>query len=680
MQEFRTEDLRNVILLSHTGAGKTSLAEAMMYNAGVIQRIGKVDDGSAASDSEPEEIKRKSSISTSLAPLEWNKKKINLLDVPGYFDFIGEVKAALRVADAAVIIVDASAGIQVGTEIMWDYANEMQLPRIVFINRIDRENADFQKTLEQIQERFGRDCVPLQLPIGERDNFQGVYDLISGKAEGDAKEDAVSGDIETSRDKLVEGIAETNEELTTKYLEGEEISEDEIRNTLRAGVLQNKLIPVMVGSALNNQGISQLMDAICEYLPSPKDRGSIQVQKDSTQESLDPDDNAPLSVLVFKTSADPYVGRMNYLRVFSGMLNSDSSVWNTSKRKPERIAQLFVKQGKSQESISRLVAGDIGLVSKLTDTVTGDTLSNENHPVSFTPIDFPDPGLSLAVHPKTKADFDKLGTALSKIREEDPSLTMRKEPDTGETILSGYGEAQMEVVTDKIKRKFNVEAELATPKVPYKETISTSTKAEYRHKKQSGGHGQYGHVLIQLDPLPRGQNYEFVDAIVGGVIPKRFIPAVEKGVVEALGEGVLAGYPVVDVKVTLYDGSYHSVDSSDEAFKMAGSHALRKGVSEAKPVLLEPIMNVRVTVPESLTGDVVGDLNGKRARISGMNPEGGINVIDAQAPYSEMMRYSVDLRSMTQGRGTYSMDFSHYEEAPSHVTQKVAEEAKKSKE
>ncbi|MCL0058313.1 elongation factor G [Dehalococcoidia bacterium] len=676
MQGFRTEDIRNVLLLSHTGAGKTSLAEAMLYDAGVTTRLGKVDDGNTVADFEPEEIKRRSSISTSLLPFEWKKTKINVIDVPGYFDFVGEVKSALRVADGAVIVVCAASGVEVGTEIVWEYADEIGLPRIIFVNKIDRENADFSKVVEQIEERFGRRCVPVQFPIGSQDNFQGVFDLISMQPSGYA----IPQDwIDAFREKLVEGVAETDDDLATKYLEGEEITEEDIRSALRTGIRENKIAPILMGTALRDRNIPELLDAICNYLPSPKDRGEIAVHRGETEEMLEPDDSAPLSALVFKTSADPYVGKMSYLRVFSGAISSDSSVWNAGQGKAERIGQLYTMRGKTQEPTPQIVAGDIGVVTKLADTGTGDTLSRQDHPVSFDPIEFPPPSFSVAVYPKTKADFDKLGMVLSKLNEEDPSLSLRRDADTGETILSGHGEAQLEVVADKMKRKFSLAADFTVPRIPYKETVTVPVEAEYKHKKQTGGHGQYGHVLIRIEPLPRGGGYEFEEKIVGGAIPKNYIPAVGKGITEGLQEGVLAGCPIVDLKVILYDGTYHPVDSSDIAFKIAGSHALRKGVSQAQPVLLEPIMSVTITVPDAFTGDVMGGLNGKRARIMGMNPEGGVNIIEAQAPLAEMLRYSIDLRSMTQGRGSYTIRFSHYEEVPAHLAQKIIAEAAKEK-
>lgn len=681
MREYRTENIRNVILLSHTGAGKTSLAEAMLFDSKAITRLGRVDDGSTVTDFEPEEIKRHSSISTALAPVEWKDTKINIIDVPGYFDFVGEVKAALRVADAALVVICAASGVEVGTEMAWQYADEVNLPRMIVINKMDRENADFAKVLAQVEAKFGRKCVPVQIPIGAESSFQGVFDLIAQKPCGEARAEGLSADvIQKMREKLVEGIAEVDDDLTNKYLEGEEITEAEIRAALRAGVHQNKVVPVLAAAALRDKGVSELLDAICEYAPSPKDRGKVIVRGANGDESLEPDENAPLAAFVFKTTADPYVGKINYVRVFSGVISSNAPIWNVTKGKSERIGQLGIIRGKTQEAVPRLIAGDIGAITKLAETSTGDTIASPDHPVRFDPVSYPVPNLSLAVRPKTKADVEKLGVSLAKLNEEDPSIAIRRDPDTAEIIVSGYGDTQMEILVAKMKRKFGVDAELATPRIPYKETITTSAKAEYKHKKQTGGHGQYGHVFIEVQPLPRGSGCEFTETVVGGAIPRNFIPAVEKGVREAIAEGYLAGYPIVDLRVNLYDGTYHAVDSSEMSFKIAGLNALKKAVAAARPVLQEPIMNVKIRVPDTYTGDVMGDLNGRRARISGMNQEGGMSIIEAQVPLSEMQRYSVDLRSMTQGRGSYTIEFSHYEEVPAHITQTIIEAANKEKE
>ncbi len=673
MQHYRVENIRNVVLLSHTGAGKTSLAEAFLYNCGAITRLGRVDDGNTTSDYDPDEIRRRSSINLSVLPLEWKGNKVNVIDTPGYADFVAEVRAALRVADAAVIVICAASGVEVGTEQVWSYCDEVGLPRLIFVNKIDREHADFYKTVAQIQADFGKKCIPVQLPIGAQDSFAGTVDLLTRTSS------PPEGESEPFFERLVEAVAETNDDLATKYLEGEELSEDEFRAGLRAGVISGTIVPILVGTALDNKGIAELLDAIGQYLPSPKDRGKIIARDPNTEQevAIEAEEEGLLSAFVFKTSADPYVGKLNYFRVYSGTLRSDSTVWNAGKGRAERIGQLYTIRGKAQEPTAQVSAGDIGAVAKLAETSTGDSLCSQAQPLAFAPISFPIPSLSVAVHPKTKADVDKLGTALSRLSEEDPSLSVRREPDTGETILSGLGEAHLEVAVERMRRKLGVDADLELPKIPYKETITTTTKAEYKHKKQTGGHGQYGHVFLELEPLSRGTGYEFGDRVVGGAIPKNYIPAVEKGVQEALHEGVVGGYPVVDIKVTVYDGSYHPVDSSDISFKIAGAHALRKGVSQGEPVLLEPIMSVRITVPEDFTGDVIGDLNGKRARILGMSPQNGANLVEAQVPLSEMLRYATELRSMTQARGSFVMEFSHYEEVPAHITQRIIAESKK---
>jgi len=677
MEKYRSEQIRNVVLLSHSNAGKTSLCENMLFQTKAIGRLGRVDDGTTTSDYEPEETKRKISINLSLLPFEWNKTKVNLIDTPGYADFVGDIKAAIRAADSAIIVVSAASGVEVGTELVWKYADDASLPRIVFINKVDRENADYFQVLQQIAAKFGRKCVPVQLPIGAESNFEGVVDLISPKS---SKAPASLADkINTYHEKLVESVAETDDNLITKYLEGTELTEDEIRKTLRTATLSGKLVPVLAGSALQSKGITELMNAICSYLPSPRDRGKVKARNNQTKqdEEIEPDESAPLSALVFKTTADPYVGKLTYLRVCSGALNSDSSVWNATRNKAERIGQLYLIRGKSQEAVPQITAGDIGAVAKLAETNTGDTLSTKERPLVLPPIEFPIPSLSVAIHPKTKADLDKLGISLTRLAEEDPTLTVRKDTETAEIILSGTGDTHFDVSAEKMKRKFGVEVSIEVPKIPYRETITVPTKAEYKHKKQTGGHGQYGHVMLELEPLPRGSGAEFSAKVVGGSVPKNYIPAVEKGVNEAFKEGGLAGYPIADVKVTLYDGSFHAVDSSEISFKIASSYAMKKGMTQGQPVLLEPIMNIRITIPDNFTGDVMSDLNSKRARVMGMTPGDGINVIDAQAPLAEVQRYATDLRAITQGRGSYTMEYSHYEHVPAHITQKIIAESKK---
>ena len=679
MHDYGTEQIRNVVLLSHCGAGKTSLSEAMLFTSGAISRMGKVDEGTTTSDYDPDEIKRKISINLSTLPCQWKDTKINLLDTPGYADFIAGVIAGMRVADGAVIVVCAASGVEVGTELVWKYAEERALPRLIFINKMDRENADFYKVVGQLQSNFGRRCVPLQLPIGSHTSFQGVVDLVSMKAYSGAKEQegeipsSVESEVRSFRDKLAEAVAELDDELTVKYLEGEEITSEEIRRVLGEGIKAGKIVPVLTGSALQNMSISYLLDAICHCLPSPKEGAPIVATNPVTQqaEAIEPEKGSPLAALVFMSSADPYVGKLTHFRVYSGTISSNSQVWNATKDQIERVGQLLVFRGKAQETVPQLIAGDIGAVAKLAVTNTGDTLCNREHPLSLAPIQFPEPVFSVALHPRTKTDVDKLGTVLPRLAEEDPTLQVRKESDTGETILSGMGDSHVEVVTERMQRKFGVGVRAEIPKVPYKETITASVKAEYKHKKQTGGHGQYGHVFLEVEPLPRGDGFEFTERVVGGAVPKNYIPAVEKGVLEARQEGVLARYPVVDARVTLYDGSSHPVDSSDISFKIAGAQALKKGLSQGQPVLIEPIVRLEVVVPEAFIGDIIADLNTKRAKVLGMNPQDGNQLIEAQVPLAEILRYAIDLRSITQGRGSYRTEFSHYEEVPSHLAEKI---------
>ena len=685
MKKYGLENIRNIVLLAHCGAGKTSLAEAVLFTAGANTRLGKVDDGTTVSDYDPDEIKRRISLNLTTLPCEWQDTKVNLLDTPGYTDFVGEVRAAIRVSEGAVIVVCAASGVEVGTEQVWRYSEEAGLARLIFVNKMDRENADFLRTVAQIQAKFGAKCVPIQLPIGAQNDFQGAVDLLTLKSYTGSppKEGELPTSLETQagslREKLIETIAEIDDQLIEKYLSGEELSLEELTNGLREGVMSGRIVPILAGAATQNIGTQALLDTACHYLPSPKEREVVTIEGKDEQR-LKPDPDGPLAALVFKTSADPYVGKLTYFRVYSGTIESNSQVWNTSRGEQERLGQLFILRGKTQEPVDRLGAGDIGGVAKLSLTSTGDTLGSRDKPLKIAPTLFPEPVFSEAVHPKAKADVDKLGTALARIVEEDPTLRIHREADTNETILSGLGETQLEVAADKMQRKFGVNVTLDTPKVPYKETITAPAKAEYKHKKQTGGHGQYGHVRLALEPLPRNSGLEFVDRIVGGAIPKNYIPAVEKGVNEAINEGALARYPVVDVKATLYDGSFHPVDSSDICFKIAGAGALKKGMSEGQPILLEPIMNISVRVPEEFTGDIIGDLNAKRARVQGMNPEDGMNVIEAQVPQAEILRYAIDLKSITQGRGSFTTEFSHYEETPPQVSQRIIAERQAEKE
>ncbi|MDO8473311.1 MAG: elongation factor G [Dehalococcoidia bacterium] len=680
MRTIDAAHIRNVAFLGHGGAGKTSLSEAILFSTGAISRQGKVTEGNTTSDFEAEETKRHISINLSLLPCEWKGHKLNVVDTPGYADFVGEVVAALGAVDSAIIAVDASAGVEVGTEQAWQHADKQSLPRLVLVNKMDRENADFFRTLDQVQSVFGKKCVPLQIPIGSQSDFSGVVDLVKMKAyTGAAAEEKdipanLADQAKNAREKLVEAVAELNDELIGKYLEGKELTQEEIATGVHDGTKAGKLVPVLAASGLQSKGIARLLDAIVELLPSPKERQPIKAKSPTGEANVIADPAGPLAALVFKTAADPYVGKLTYFRVWSGTFHSNSHVWNATKGSDERVGQLFMVRGKAQEPVPQVEAGDIGAVSKLATTGTGDTLTLKDKPMVLPAIEFPQPSLTMAVRPKTKGDLDKMSQALPRLVEEDPTLKLRRDPDTAETILAGLGENHLEVAAEKLQRKFGAGVVLEQPKVAYRETVGVTTESEYKHKKQTGGHGQYGHVLLRLEPLKRGEGFKFESAVVGGSVPRNFIPAVEKGVNEARHEGVIAGYPLVDLKVVLFDGSYHDVDSSEMAFKIASSQALKKGLAEAHPVLLEPVVNLRIVVPEDFTGHVISDLNTKRARVQGMNRDATMTIIEAQAPHAEMVRYAVDLRSITQGRGTFTTEFSHYEEVPAFMTPKIAEE------
>jgi elongation factor G len=681
MKDYPAEKIRNVALVGHSGTGKTSLAEGLMFAAGATNRLGKIEDHSTLSDWDPDEQKRGFSLNLSILPLEWDGYKVNLLDTPGYMDFMGEVKCGLRAADTALIVVDASSGVQVGTEFAWRFAEEINLPRAIFINRMDRDNADFSGTLEQIQSHLGNKCLALQLPIGAQQGFQGVVDLLTMKAySGDKGEEGdipaeIASQADQLREKLIESAAETDDSLIAKYLEGEELTAEELAKGVRDGIAAGSIVPILTGSATKVIGARRLLDSIASLFPSPVDRP---VSVDGKELVADP--SKPLAALIFKTTADPYVGRLSYFRVLSGTFKSDSHVWNANRNADERIGTVYHIIGKAQEHASQIAAGDIGAVAKLAETHTGDTLCARENAVTLEPISFPQPAFSAAISPKTKADLDKMGTALHRIVEEDPSLRLDRSADTGEMILSGLGDSHVEVALEKIHRKFGVDLDMHMPKVPYRETVKANAQAEYTHKKQTGGHGQFARVALEVETLPRGTGFEFVNKTVGGVVPKQYIGSVEKGVTEALSDGILAHYPIVDMRVTLFDGKEHPVDSSDIAFKLAAAQAMKKGAQDAQPCLLEPIMNMQITVPEANTGDIISDLNGKRARVLGMTPSGTMTTIDAQAPLAEVQRYAADMRSMTQGRGFFTMSPSHYEEVPAHLAQKVIENANKERE
>jgi len=680
MANTSTERLRNITLLSHSGAGKTVLSEAMLYTAGAATRLGRTEDGTTTSDYEPEEIRRQTSVQLSIVPCPWKDHKINIIDTPGYADFRGEVVSGIRVADGVVIVVSAPSGVEVGTQQMWQMANELGLPKIVFVNKMDRENADFLRVMESLEESFGRQCVALQLPIGAEAAFSGAVDLLDPEAEVPAE---MQTDVEAARERLTEAIAETDDDLTMKYLEGESISKEETAAALKKGVASGAIVPVLVGAVTTGAGARELMDAIVELMPSPAESKPPTATDSSNEEEVVLSDggDGPLVAFVFKTSADPFVGKLSYLRVYSGALKSDSQLWNAGKGEAERVGQVFTVRGKSQEAVAALETGDIGAVAKLSSTLTGDTLGRREKSLVLPGLEFPKPVYAMAVYPKSKADLDKMTTALSRIAEEDPSLNVIREPDTQELLLSGLGDTHVDVAVEKMKRKFGVDIQLQLPKVPYKETIAAPIRVEYRHKKQTGGHGQFGHVWLEIVPLGRGTGFEFEEKVVGGSVPREYIPSVQKGVRAALTNGVLAGYPVVDLKATLVDGSFHPVDSSGVCFEIAGSHALSKGIRDAGSVLLEPIMQARITVPDAYAGDVIGDLNSKRARILGMTPQGdGTTLLEVEVPQAEMLRYGTDLRSQTQGRGSFAIEFDHYAEVPQHRVERIVEEIKEAAE
>ncbi|MCC7162752.1 MAG: elongation factor G [Anaerolineae bacterium] len=683
MNEYRADKIRNVALIGHSSSGKTSLAEALLFNTGAASRLGKVDEGNTVSDYDAEEQRRKISISSAVIPCEWNGFKINIIDTPGYIDFVGEVKGALRVADAAVILVDAVAGIEVGTELVWQYCEELNLPRVIFINKMDRENADFFRVLDQLREHYGKSIAALQLPIGREASFQGEVNVVNRKAFVGKSESAIPADMQAAVDErraqLVEIAAESSDKLIEKYLETGELTDEEIRVGLEHGVAGGTLVPVLCGSASQNIGVDYLHKFFADYVPGPLEMPA-QVAKNlatDKEEKLPLSDNGPLAAFVWKTQADPYVGKLTYFKVYSGSMQSDSRVNNSRTNTEERIGQLYVLRGKEQLPVKHIFAGDLGAVAKLNDTSTNDTLGDKGHPLELGKISYPSPVYSVALTPKTKTDLDKMGPALQKLVDEDPTLRVYREQDTGESIMAGMGDSHVDVAVRRLKQKFGVELLTGVPKIPYKETITKKTEVQGRHKKQTGGRGQFGDTWVRFEPLPRGTGFEFAEEVFGGSVPNQYIPAVEKGMREILARGVLAGFPTTDFRAVLYDGSYHPVDSSEMAFKLAAHKAFKQGIPTAGPVLLEPIMNMEITVPENFMGDIIGDLNTKRARVQGMDQRTGWSVITAQAPLAEIARYATDLRSMTQGRGYFSMEFSHYDIVPSHIAAPIIEKAKK---
>jgi len=682
VKTFPAARIRNVALVGHGGAGKTTLAEALLLDAGVISRPGRVEDGTTTTDFDPEEVKRGISLSLALAPFEHNGYKVNLLDVPGYADFVTDVHTALRVADLAVIVVSAVEGPEVQTEVAWRLAAEAGVARMFFVTKLDRERADFDRTVDQLREHFGDEVVPVQFPIGGEGDFRGVVDLLADVAftydngvrtQGEPPPEIAEGRAATLRDNLVEGIVVADDNLMERYLEGETPDVKVLDETLAEGVAQAAVFPVACGSPLRGIGVDLLAQLVCDIGPSPLDRPPVTVQAGDGQAEVSCDPSGQPLALVYRTLADPFVGRVSYLKVLSGTIRPDTHLTNSRTHGDERLHALFTMRGKDHDNVTELVAGDLGAVAKLSGTATGDTLAAKGMPVVIPPPALPEPVLSVAVLPRTKGDEDKLMTGLHRLQEEDPALHVRRDDETHQTILSGMGDTHLTVVAERLARKFGVAVETEDVRVAYRETITAPAEAEGKHKKQSGGHGQFGVASLRIEPLPRGGGFEFVDKIVGGAVPRQFIPAVEKGVAETMAQAGVFGYPVVDIRVTLFDGKFHPVDSSEMSFKMAGSIGFREAMTKAHPVVLEPVSALTVTVPLQYQGDIMGDLNSRRGRVQGTEAAGdGEQAITALVPTSEVLRYAIDLRSMTGGRGRFSLHHDHHDLLPSHLVDRVA--------
>lgn len=688
MKVYKTDEVRNVALIGHGGSGKTTLTEAMLFTTGITDRKGSVEDGNTVSDFDKEEISRKVSINTTAIPIEWENMKYNFLDTPGYFDFVGEMYSALRASEASIILVDASNGVEVGTEKAWKYTEKNNIPKIIFVNKMDKENVDFEKVLASIKEQFGTKVVPFTLPIGQAESFKGavsVVDLIGKEYDekGTGKEVDIPSELNDEansiRESLVEKVAETSEELLEKFFEGEEFTKEEIENGLKTSIANCDLVPLFVGSAKKNIGMDFLLDGIKRYVKSPKEIGTKTAFKEEEKIEVKIDENEPFSAVVFKTIVDPFVGKLSLFKVLSGKINKNMELYNSTKDETEKLGGLYILRGKNQIDAQEIVAGDIGATSKLQVTQTGDTLCTKSNPIGYEFVEYPEPCLFMAVEPKAKGDEEKIGSSLTRLTEEDPTFVAERNNETKQLLIGGQGNMQLAVIIDKLKNTFGVEVELKDPKVAYRETIKGTASVQGKHKKQSGGAGQYGDVHIRFEPCE--EDFVFDEEVFGGAVPKQYIPAVEKGLIECLDKGVLAGYPVVNLKAVLFDGSYHPVDSNEMAFKIAASLAFKKGMKEANPILLEPIMKVEVLVPDDYMGDVMGDMNKRRGRILGMEPqEDGTQLIIAEAPQAEMFKYAIDLRSMTQARGSFRMEFARYEEVPSDISEKIIEKAQEDKE
>ncbi len=689
MNVYATENIRNIALVGHGGDGKTSLAEAMLFDSGATDRLGKVEEGNTHTDFDPEEVSRKISIMTGFAPVEWKKVKINVMDAPGYFDFAGEAVQAYHLADAALIVVSAKSGLSVGAEKAWEFCEKHKMARAFFINQMDKENVIYEKAFATIKDKYGVKITPVQIPIGDGLDFKGIVDIIEMKAYDvtgkQSKEMPIPDDmkarVEEMRSEIVENAAENDEELLEKFFGGEALTKDDIVKGLKTGIDEGDVVPVFVGSAAGNMGVDLLMDNILSFMPSP-DRANPVKAKDEKGESIEIkiDASKPLMAKICKTVADPFVGKLSVFKVIQGEITGSSDIVNVNKGKSEKHGSVYIMDGKKQKNVDKLVAGDVGAVAKLQLTETSDTLAAPSVKATFEPLDFPKPSISLAVTAKKQGEEEKVFAGLHRLEEEDPTITVEVQTETTETLISGLGELQIDIICKKLVNKFHVEAELSDPKLPYRETIKKKVTAEGKHKKQSGGHGQFGDVFIEFEPLMTGEDFEFVDKIVGGSVPRQYIPAVEKGLRESLHKGVLAGYPMVNIRATLFDGKFHPVDSSEMAFKMAAYQAYKTGCGMANPVLLEPILKAEIIVPDEYMGDIIGDMNRRRGRILGMTPVEGLQKVEAEVPQAEMVKYATDLRSMTQGHGVFSVNVERYEEVPGNISAKIIEEANKEQE